>query len=224
MGNGIVQTSENVTLVGASPTNTGILDFALTFAPRLIAVDGGTEMARKYGKAPELLLGDMDSVQPATLAEIDPERVLHVLDQDTTDFDKALRLVAAPIILGVGFLGGRVDHQMAALNSLARHRAAPVILLGEEDAIFRVPDHLALDLDPGTRISLHPLMQARVDTKGLRWPVTDAVMSADGFFSQSNEAATRDVVLGAVGDVLAFLPRQALAAVVAAFTRSRQTT
>ena len=220
----IVQTSDYVTLVGAGPANTGNLDFALTFAPRIVAVDGGTEMLRNCGMRPDAVIGDMDSTPAAALAGMPPGRVHRIVDQHSTDFDKALAAVSAPLIVGVGFLGGRADHQMAALNSLARHDAGPVILLGEDDVVFRVPDYVAIDVDPGTRISLHPLTAARVDGTGLRWPLNDVALAADGLISQSNEATAARVELRCMGALLAFLPRQALGAAVAALTRSRQTT
>jgi thiamine pyrophosphokinase len=47
--------------------------------------------------------------------------VHHLPEQDTTDFEKCLYSVAAPLLLGVGFLGGRADHHLAAMNVLVRY-------------------------------------------------------------------------------------------------------
>lgn len=224
MGTGIVQTSEFVTLAGAGPVNAEILEDALRLAPFLIGVDGGAQLSRNYGKEPNYVVGDLDSVEPAFLQSFPKDRVIETPDQNYSDIEKALAVVAAPLIVGVGFLGGRADHQMGALYAVAGHRDVPVVLLNEHDVVFRLPGRIRLDVDPGTRISLYPVTEARVDCAGLRWPLKDVAMSATGLISQSNEAAAPQVDLHAMGRVLAFLPRQALAAVVAALTRSRQTT
>ena len=42
-------------------------------------------------------------------------------EQETTDLEKCLYSVEAPLFLGVGFLGGRVDHQLAAMNALVKY-------------------------------------------------------------------------------------------------------
>ena len=219
----IVQTDQAVTFVGAGPVNTELLEIALTFAPFLVAVDGGAEMVRNYGKLPNAVIGDMDSASADALQGIAAQNIHRIADQNTTDFQKALGAVSTPLAVGVGFLGGRADHQMAASNALARH-GQPVLLLGDHDAVFRVPEHIALELEPGTRISLFPVAQARVDSRGLRWPIIDAAMSATGLISQSNEARDGRVELWAMGGLLAFLPLHAAGAAITALTRSRQMT
>lgn len=220
---GIVQTSDFVTLVGAGPVNAGILEDALKAAPYLIGVDGGAQLARNYGKEPEYVLGDFDSLDADFLKTFPRERLISFDEQETTDFDKALRSVRSPLILGVGFLGARIDHQLAVLNSLARS-GAPCILLGAEDLVFRVRDHTELALDPGMRLSLYPMTETRIRANGLRWPLGDGLLSPGGLISQSNEVSEPKVKLSADGNVLAILPRQALAAASAALTLSRQTT
>ena len=43
----------------------------------------------------------------------------HLVDQDTTDFDKALRHIKAPVVIGAGFSGARTDHALAAFTGEA---------------------------------------------------------------------------------------------------------
>lgn len=224
MSDWIVQTQEKVTLIGAGPVNNEILDDALTHAPMLVAVDGGAEMAQNCGKAPKIILGDLDSASNALLARFPRDAVHHIAEQDTTDFQKALAYVDAPLLLGVGFLGGRADHQMAVLNTLGRNPDRPVVLVSEHDVVFALHGDIRLDLEPGTRVSLYPLAQARVDSKGLRWPLNDVAMATNGLVSQSNEVAEGPLQLWSMGGLLVFLPRQALSVVLEAVTRSRQTT
>ena len=72
---------------------------------RVVAVDGGYYGCRLAGITPDLLIGDMDSVDPIDLIDARKKTRVHPInEQDTTDLEKALRHVRAPAILGFGFL------------------------------------------------------------------------------------------------------------------------
>lgn len=218
MDSRIVQTTQNVTLVGAGPVNTGIIEEAFTLAPTLIAVDGGTEIVQKCGKIPDAVLGDLDSVSSATLDTLPTDRVYRLPDQNETDFQKALKAISAPLIVGLGFLGGRLDHQMAVLGHLA-NQTRPLVLVGQDDLVFRVPQTLRLNLPDGMRLSVHPVPSATVTMSGVRWPLQSTAMQFDGFNSQSNEVAGGVTELSAEGRALCFLPTDALRSVVDAFAQ-----
>ena len=224
MSTKIVQTSEFVTLVGAGPVNTSNLNEALKIAPTLIAADGGAEMLRKYGNSPEIVIGDMDSASAQTLALLNDQIVHKIVDQDTTDFEKALGAISAPLVLGLGFLGGRVDHQLSAMRAVAQTPEHRCILLGDEDIVFRLPEHLDMPLPSGTRVSIFPFAQARVQAAGLKWPLDDVALSMASFISQSNEVTRDRLEIHAMGQAVIVLPIQALSESVAALTRSRQMT
>ena len=51
-----------VTLVGAAPLDADLLRFALNFAPKALAADGGVNHLRALGVDPLAVVGDMDSV------------------------------------------------------------------------------------------------------------------------------------------------------------------
>lgn len=212
----IVDSSDTVTLVGGANPRPVDINIALRHAPILVAADGGADAVLAAGLRPRAVIGDMDSLgDPARAAFAD---CLHpVPEQDTTDFEKCLIRIAAPLIIAVGFSGGRLDHTLSVLNVLARHRERPVILLGPDDVSFLVPhSHIALTLPVGMRLSLLPLAQARVDTKGLRWPINDAAMNFVDYISPSNEVALPRVEVWAMGPLLVTLPPAALEPVIAA--------
>lgn len=166
---------------------------------------------------PEAVIGDMDSLSDAGRTALDG-RIYAIPEQNSTDFDKALRSVSAPMVIGVGFLGDRLDHALAALHVLLKYRDTPVILLGEDDLLFIAPGHIQLELPVGMRFSLMPLPHARVDTRGLRWEVKDAAMSLTDFIGTSNEVAAQTVEIYAMGGLAVILPPEALDEVVRALT------
>ena len=86
----------------------------------VVAADSGADWLMAVGRTPDALIGDLDSVSSQTRVAIPADHVHHIAEQDSTDFDKAIRAVAAPMIVGIGFLGGQVDHLLAAMPVLAR--------------------------------------------------------------------------------------------------------
>ncbi len=207
----IVHSSESVTLVGAGQASKADLDAALRRAPRLIAADGGAELLRNYGMAPQKVIGDLDSIDSETLASLPDEARLHVAEQQSTDFEKCLMRIRAPLILGVGFLGRRLDHQLAAFNALVRHPEVPCILIGSEDVIFHAPPRLDLDLPAGMRVSLFPMAPVRGRSEGLDWPIGGIAFAPGGRIGTSNRAGGGPVRLEFEGPgMLVMLPRRAL--------------
>lgn len=218
MANIIVQTSKNVTLVGAGQAGKGILRVALDHAPYLVAADGGAELVLNYGKTPKKVIGDFDSISKAVLARIPVSRQYRIAEQDSTDFEKCLRAIRAPLILGVGFLGRRLDHQLAALSALVRNAASPCVLLGKKDVVFHLHGAMALDLEPGSRLSLFPLRAVRGTSLGLEWPINGLEFAPDGRIGTSNRVLQGPVRLAFDGPgMLVILPRAALGPVVDAF-------
>ena len=196
------------TLVGGAPVAPDTLRRALARAPRLVAADGGADTVLSVGLVPDLVVGDLDSISDAARAAF-ADRLRHIPEQDSTDFDKALRTSPATLTIAVGFLGARVDHFLACLSVLAR-RVTPCLLLGEEDCVFMAPRHLALDVPPGTRVSLWPMGPGTGRGTGLRWPIDGIAMTPDGRGGTSN-AATGPVRLAFAGAAMAvILPAGAL--------------
>jgi len=225
MSDPVIQTIENVTLVGAGPVNTGDIKDALKLAPFCVAVDGGTEKVRNYGIVPKFVLGDMDSTHEAALTGLDADKVVKISEQDSTDFDKALRCLAVPLVVGVGFLGGRLDHQMAAISTLARYPDCACILLGELDIAFHLPKDFRIDLPPGSRFSVFPMLPGRAQSTGLHWPLDGWDFSVGGMLATSNKVERGPVRIWTEQDgLLAILPRQALPKAADALLRSRQMT
>ncbi len=175
----IVQTPTFLTLLGAGFVTSETLGAALKIAPILVAADGGAGVALAHGVVPEAVIGDFDSLDPALRHSLPPDRVHIVTEQDSTDFEKALTRVDAPLILGVGFTGKRRDHELAAYHALIAFAHKPCILLAEEDVILLCPPQLDLNLPIGTRVSLFPMSEVHGTSGGLRWPI-DGLKFAPG--------------------------------------------
>lgn len=211
----IVDSSENIILLGAGEVTSEALAEALTLAPILVAADGAAALALAFGHLPRAVIGDLDSIDGASRARIPPERLHLVSEQDSTDFEKCLAKVRAPLILGVGFMGARLDHELAAYNALVRYPQQRCILIGPVDICFHAPPTLELNLDAGCRVSLFPMGAVTGRSEGLRWPIEGLQFAPDGRIGTSN-AALGPVRLAFDGPgMLVILPREALAAAMA---------
>lgn len=188
MAHPIIRRSCPVTLVGAGLATRAEIRAALRLAPDLVAADGGANVAVAEGLVPEAVIGDLDSVSAAARAAIPAERFHAVAEQDSTDFEKSLTRIAAPLVIAVGFSGPRLDHALATLSVLSRHPQRRCLLLGGEDVIFLAPPRLRLDLAPGERVSLFPMGPVSGRSAGLFWPIDGIPFAPDGRVGTSNRA------------------------------------
>ena len=216
----IVHSAQPVTLIGGGALGPGDPARTLALAPVPVAADGGAEALLAAGVMPEAVIGDMDSLSAEARAAIPPDRLHAVTEQETTDFDKCLRLIDAPAILGLGFLEGRLDHALAALAGLMRARDRPCLLIGQEDLAFHCPPDLRMTLPEGMRVSLYPLAPVAVSATGLVWPLDRLALAPGGQLGTSNAALGGDVTISpAAPGLIVILPREARDAALGAIRR-----
>ena len=208
--------SHPVTLVGAAPLSADLLRFALNFAPKAIAADGGVNHLRALGVDPLAVIGDMDSVALEHQQLWERNLFVPIAEQDSTDFEKSLARLAAPMIFGVGFLGGRFDHALAAQTVLVRYPHLKCILLGSEDIVFLAPPRLSLDLPLETRLSLFPMAPVKILSEGLYWPTRSLTFQPDYKVGTSNKVSGPLRLQPENAKMLVILPRLHLAQVAAA--------
>ncbi|MGO4855296.1 thiamine diphosphokinase [Phaeovulum sp. W22_SRMD_FR3] len=215
MSEPLLHFQHGVILMGGGEVTAFGVNQAGRFAIKLIAADGGADVALALGQMPDAVIGDFDSVSDAARQAIPAARQFPIAEQDSTDFEKCLIHTQAPFYLALGFTGKRLDHTLAAMTVLARHPQQPVILIGSEDLTFLAPAEVHLPLAPGCRVSLYPMGPVTGRSTGLRWPIDGLALSPAGRVSTSNEA-TGPVSLWLDGPCLVMLPCDALGLVLEA--------
>lgn len=217
MNQPIVQTTQGVTLAGGGPFTGRDLRLCLSRAPVAVAADGGADRLLRHDVMPEAVIGDFDSLSGAAQARIPAGRQHRFAEQLTTDFDKALRSISAPVVLALGFAGARLDHGLAAFNTLVSRKERRCILIGPKDIAFAAPASLALDLAPGEPLSLFPMACVRGVSTGLEWPIAGIDFAPDGMIGTSNRVVARRVELHFdTPGMLVILPRRRLDAAIRA--------
>ena len=213
----IVQSTRGVTLAGGGPFSARDLKLALARAPLAVAADSGADRLLRLGVVPEAVIGDMDSISAAAKAQIPLQRQHLVAEQATTDFDKALRSIAAPLVLALGFAGARLDHGLAAFSTLIARAEHACILIGPEDLAFAAPPRLDLAVALGEPVSLFPMAPVTGRSAGLEWPIEGISFAPDGMIGTSNRAVAGRVLLEFDRrGMLVILPRRRLDAAIKA--------
>jgi thiamine pyrophosphokinase len=175
-------------IVGGGTTDIALLHELVAHGVALVGADGGGNAIGAAGLVPEAILGDLDSILDRAGWE-QRTRVIHIPEQITTDFQKALYSTSAPVTLALGMTGKRLDHTLAALSALhevAQHRR--VILIDETDVALAVSGPFAFDAARKERISVHPLVPIVFErTEGLFYPMNELLLDPAGRLGTSNE-------------------------------------
>jgi len=165
---------------------------------KIVAADGGAELARQLGVSVDLAVGDFDSISAETLAAIAlVER--HPAAKDATDLELALEAAlrfSPERLLVVGSAGGRLDHLFGGLLLLAADAYSGV----QVDAHFGtamvhvVRGERALLGVPGELVSLFALNGPAegVWTDGLVYPLRGEALEPGSSRGISNVFARRD--------------------------------
>ncbi len=217
----IVSDTSPICLVGGGEISQTAFLAAENRTSCFVAVDSGADVLLARGLTPRAVIGDLDSLSPHARSAF-ADQLVHIAEQATTDFEKALTRVAAPLIFAIGFTGGRLDHMMSVLNVLARNAERPVVLLDDADASFvAAAGTTKITLPQGARISVMPIGPCRSATlTGVVWSFEDQDMRLDKFTSPSNAALGGDVHLCVSDPVLVTLSRDFLDEALTAFVRA----
>jgi len=187
------------------------LNVFLQKAKFIIAADGAANRCIDAGVAPDLIVGDLDSLREVPeLGEI-PRRKIE--DQNTTDADKlldAMREFGSARMAITGLEGNLPDHTLAAYASIFASKLSPDILFRR--GIMHPlsgPVSRQLSTAVGDRVSLIPFTDCRgVELVGVRWPLIGASLTPGRSNSISNRATVDTIRVSILaGDALLFVGR-----------------
>jgi thiamine pyrophosphokinase len=170
-----------VIVAGGTAANPDAWEPWLAQADQLIAADGGAAYALAAGHVPDIVVGDLDSLNPQDRHHLEARGVrfeVHPRAKDETDLELALGCAVAQEageITILGALGGRLDHTLGNLLLLtdARWAGARLRLVGEGVLVLAVRSggEARIEGEPGDLVSLLPLGgdAPGVHTEGLAW-------------------------------------------------------
>ena len=147
----------------------------------LLCADGGARTALALGLQPEVVVGDLDSLDEAMQAHLRAmgcRMVVYPAAKDWTDLELALRLAVeegASEIVVMGALGGRLDQELAnlLLLFLPELREVPTRIVDDRQEMFVVRSQAEIVGQAGDVVSLIPLGGdvEGIVTEGLLYPL-----------------------------------------------------
>lgn len=154
----------------------------------LVGADGGGDAIGAAGLVPAAIIGDLDSLSDRAGWE-SRTRVIHIPEQITTDFQKALHSTQAPVTLALGMTGKRLDHTLAALSAVLQYASSRRLLLVDEvDVALAATGPVAFEAGLRERVSIHPLAPIRFEhSTGLYYPMDGLLLEPGGLIGTSNE-------------------------------------
>ena len=161
-------------LANGEPPSKKLIKKLLVDAPLFVCADGGANTAARYGLKPNAIVGDMDSITAQTLKRLRKAELQKVVDDYSTDLEKALSWVidkGSHSIVVAGATGGRLDHFIGNLSALVKFSVKATITFIDDSGEWIFIGHTKnLNLPAGSTVSLIPLSHCDgIVTKGLRW-------------------------------------------------------
>jgi thiamine pyrophosphokinase len=198
-----------IVFAGGDPPPRSVLE-VIASADYVIAADSGLDHALRLGVTVDLLVGDLDSVSLAGVAQA--RRIQqHPADKDATDLAIALEAAVGlgpETVVVVGGHGGRIDHLLAnaALLAAPEHAALDLVWLAGTARVYAIHHRRELTGQPGDLLTLLPYggPATGVSTSGLRWRLHGATLNPGTTRGVSNEfTAAQPLVTVSTGVLLA---------------------
>ena len=162
----------------------------------IICCDGGVRHLQQRGIKPDVIIGDMDSIDPGHLESYsrhDVKIIKYPASKDFTDtelaLDYAINLKPAAIYIW-GALGGRLDHTLANVFLLEKTKTLPIkaYLIDEYCEVFLLSGDVTINESAGQTVSLIALSPQveGITLRGFLYPLDNATLSMGESLAVSN--------------------------------------
>ena len=142
----------------------------------IVAVDSGTEQAYKLFLKPDLIIGDLDSIDEKTIkrAEKDEVQILkYETNKNETDFELALKHVLDEEIKDITIIGGEygeIDHWFSVLTVIISFQKDQKILWIHKDQTVLIPNTKKIAIGNNVEFSILPFTNLKnLNISGAQW-------------------------------------------------------
>lgn len=156
----------------------------------VVAADGGSNICYEKNIHPDFIIGDLDSIQPQTLAHFKDCEIVKISDQNTHDLKKAVNfcLTLKPDLIRItAALGKRTDHSLANLLILQEYISISKIQFYDNFGVLSmITGEQYLKIPVGKLVSLFSFMPVSgLTISGLKYSLNE-VDYPNGFNGLSN--------------------------------------
>ncbi len=201
------------------PPSRARLDKIIKRPVKVVCADGGAQKALSIGYKPDIIVGDLDSVDLSD-PRLSSVEVVRAESQEHTDFEKTLKFVLERDwnnILVTAFSGGRMDHTLAniqiayeyarqELGTGEKSRVPQIILVDQQFTIYPVARRLVKEVSSGMGVSIVPMEDLTVvSTRGLEYELQSSRLPRGGH-GVSNRATRNEIeIVVESGGIMLFI-------------------
>jgi thiamine pyrophosphokinase len=163
----------------------------LKTARRVICCDGAAEKLLAFGRNPDAIVGDLDSLSEALKTRFSAI-LFHNPDQETNDLTKAVQFCVQRRwreLTILGATGNRDDHTLGNLALLCDYAALAQVQLLTDHGVFTAQSQSAVyESYPGQQVSIFSLAPAtRFSSQNLAYPLKNQPLTSwwQGTLNQS---------------------------------------
>lgn len=183
-------------VTGGEPPSRSLITGKASRAEWIVAADRGAQYCLDAGILPDLVVGDMDSLDETVLqglvsSNVPCSRFSPCKDRTDTEIamEETLRRGARHIEI-LGAVGDRIDHTLANVHLLlaAMRRGVQAVMVSDSQQIFLACSRAVLENSQGCVVSFLPLTE-RVEgivLEGFAYGLLDAVMEIGRPYGVSN--------------------------------------
>lgn len=162
---------------GLFPTSKSIMCL-IDNAQTVISGDGATMMLESYGRKPDYIVGDMDSLSN-DIAKRYEDKLIQITDQETNDLTKCVRFAAQ---LGIrhlyilGATGKREDHALGNISLLTTYIGLfdELRMVSDFGTFIAIDKTTSFSSEKGTQVSIFGLPPVpRMSFYGLKYPIKE---------------------------------------------------
>lgn len=153
----------------------------LDHAESIICCDGSVESLINYGKRPQAIVGDFDSISKNLKKDL-ADILVHTVDQSENDLRKSLKWVekfGGKSVTILGASGKREDHLLGNIFSILQFETKiNTIMITDYGKFHMVHKSQSFDGYRGQKVSLFSVDQSiRITTNGLKYPLQNETLS-----------------------------------------------
>lgn len=166
----------------------------------VICVDGGARHLYNENLMPDIIIGDLDSIDYKILKDFQMQGVQfikHPIRKNKSDTELALDYAiesGANDIIFLGVTGSRLDHSMANIFMLYKlvNQNINASIIDSHNEVFITKDMLKIDNKPGHFVSIIPLTDSRITLKGFEYDTHSVDFSFGTTLGISNEVKEKE--------------------------------
>ncbi len=174
----------------------------------LVCADGGANSARKMNLIPDLIVGDLDSITPATKKFFsDKSELIQLKRQNDTDVEKCIKTVkkrgySEAILCGV--TGDRLDHTFCNLGIVIKFsNDIRLKIVAENSVLVPYQGKVELKTIPGETISIYGFdSKTKIISHGLKYKLNNIPLPFGEKESTSNVALSDKIKLEINGGII----------------------